>query len=245
MNGKWQELYLSTKVAIEIYLETIGPFQFYQPFYQPILPFGQQHEQLSYSNKDFTGSETDNNGEDTLSSQKRSESGITPVAKDTVIVTENSGTKTVKTRITGHQKLSLLGIPSLNILTKKKLAKRKVSKYMYPGKSAEDIEAELRTIKVNLMPSHIIIHAGTNNIPVDSAEVCVKKIESLVLKTKSKFPDSKIGVSGITMRQDIEVGQNIKQVNKKLEDLSKNHNISFIDNSSINNTCLNGGKLHF
>ncbi len=46
------------------------------------------------------------------------------------------------------------------------------------------------------------------------------------------------------MRQDIEVGQNIKQVNKKLKDLSKNHNVSFIDNSSINNTCLNGGKLH-
>ncbi len=63
---------------------------------------------------------------------------------------------------------------------------------------------------------------GTNNIP---AEVCVKKIESLFLKTKSKFPDLKIGVSGITMRQDIEVGQNIKQVNKKLEDLSKNHNV--------------------
>jgi hypothetical protein len=72
----------------------------------------------------------------------------------------------------------------------------------------------------------------------------VKKIESLVLITKSKFPDSKIGVSGITMRQDIDVGQNIKQVNKKLEDLSKNHNVSFIDNSNINNTCLNGGKLH-
>jgi hypothetical protein len=46
------------------------------------------------------------------------------------------------------------------------------------------------------------------------------------------------------MRQDIEEGQNIKQVNKKLEDLSKNHNVSFIDNSNINNICLNGGKLH-
>ena len=119
-----------------------------------------------------------------------------------------------------------------------------MSKYAYLGKSAEDIEAELRTIKVNSTPSYIIIHAGTNNISADSAEVCLKKIESLVLKTQSKFPDSKIGVSGITMRLDIEVGQNIKQVSKKLEDLSKNHNVSFIDNSNINNTCLNGGKLH-
>jgi hypothetical protein len=55
-------------------------------------------------------SETDNDGEDTLASQKRFESGITPVAKDTVIVTKTRERKTAKTRITGHQKLSLLGI---------------------------------------------------------------------------------------------------------------------------------------
>ena len=72
----------------------------------------------------------------------------------------------------------------------------------------------------------------------------MKKIESLILKTKSKFPNAKIGVSGITMRQDIEVELNIIQVNKKLEDLSRKYNISFIDNSSIDSTCLNGGKLH-
>jgi hypothetical protein len=189
-------------------------------------------------------SETDNDGEATLTSQKRFESGITPVAKDTVIVTKNSGMENSKDTDYRSSEIVLIGDSIIKHIDPKKLAKRKVSKYMYPGKSAEDIEAELRTIKVNLTPSYIIIHAGTNNIIADSAEVCVKKIESLVLKTKSKFPDSKIGVSGITMGQDIEVGQNIKQINKKLEDLSKNHNDSFIDNSSINNTCLNGGKLH-
>jgi hypothetical protein len=189
-------------------------------------------------------SETDNDGKDTLTSKKRFESGITPVAKDTVIVTKNSGTENSKDTDYRSSEIVLIGDSIIKHIDPKKLAKRKASKYAYPGKSAEDIEAELRTIKVNSTPSHVIIHAGTNNIPADSAEVCVKKIECLVLKTKSKFPDSKIGVSGITMRQDIEVGQNIKQVNKKLEDLSKNHNVSFIDNSNINNTCLNGGKLH-
>jgi hypothetical protein len=70
-------------------------------------------------------SETDNDGEDTLTSQKRFESGITPVAKDTVSVTKNSGTETIKIPITGHQKLSLLRIPSLNILTQKSLQRGK------------------------------------------------------------------------------------------------------------------------
>ena len=162
-------------------------------------------------------------------------------------LTKNSGTENSKDTDYRSSEIVLIGDSIIKHIDPKKHAKRKVSKYTYPGKSAEDIDAELRTIKVNSTPSHIIIHAGTNNIPADSAEVCVKIIESLVLKTKSKFPDSKIGVSGITMRQDIEVGQNIKQINKKLEDLSKNHNVSFIDNSSINNTCLHGGnagKLH-
>ncbi len=40
-------------------------------------------------------SETDD-GKNTLMSQKRSESGITPVAKDTVIVTQNLGTENSK-----------------------------------------------------------------------------------------------------------------------------------------------------
>jgi hypothetical protein len=69
--------------------------------------------------------ETDNDGEDTLTSKKRFESGITPVAEDNVIVTKTRERKTVKTRITGHQKLSLLGIPSLNILTQKSVQRGK------------------------------------------------------------------------------------------------------------------------
>jgi hypothetical protein len=109
-------------------------------------------------------SETDNDGEDTLTSQKRFESGITPVAKDTVIVTKNSGTENSKDTDYRSSEIVLIGDSIIKHIDPKKLAKRKVSKYAYPGKSAEDIEAELRTIKVNSTPSHIIIHAGTNNI---------------------------------------------------------------------------------
>ncbi len=111
-------------------------------------------------------SETDDDGENTLTSQKRSESGITPVAKDTVIVTQNSGTENSKHADYRSSEIVFIGDSIIKHIDPKKLAKRKVSKYTYPGKSAEDIEeAELRTIKVNSTPSHIIIHAGTNNIP--------------------------------------------------------------------------------
>ncbi len=34
---------------------------------------------------------------------------------------------------------------------------------MFPGKRAEEIASEVKNIKVQLHPTHVIIHAGTNN----------------------------------------------------------------------------------
>ena len=202
------------------------------------------HFEVQTQNRFSILSDTDNDELETLISQKRHESGTIPVTKDTVMLTENSIAKNGNATDHRSAEIILIGDSIIKHIEPRKLTKKKVNKYTYPGKTSEDIEAELGTIKNNSTPSHVIIHAGTNDIPVESAEVCAKKIESLVLKTKSKFPSSKIEVSGITTRQDIEVGQNINKVNKKLEDLSKKHNISFIDNCNINNTCLNNSMLH-
>ena len=78
-------------------------------------------------------SETDNDGEDTLTSQKRFESGITPVAKDTVSVTKNSGTENSKDTDYRSSEIVLIGDSIIKHIDPKKLAKRKVSKYAYPG----------------------------------------------------------------------------------------------------------------
>ncbi|CAB4005993.1 Hypothetical predicted protein [Paramuricea clavata] len=64
------------------------------------------------------------------------------------------------------------------------------------------------------------------------------------VKTKAKFPNSKVGLSGITFRQDIEQATKIQEVNKKLEEMAAKHDVMFIDNSSIDHTCLNGRNLH-
>ena len=170
------------------------------------------HFEVQTQNRFSILSDTDNEEVETLISRKSHESGATPVTKDTVMLTENPINK--NSNATDHRsaEIILIGDSIIKQIYPRKLTKKKVNKYTYLGKTSKEIEAELGTIKSNSTPSHVIIHAGTNDIPVESAEVCATKIESLVLKIKSKFPSSKIRVTGITTRQDIEVGKGINQL---------------------------------
>ncbi|CAB4019641.1 Hypothetical predicted protein [Paramuricea clavata] len=148
------------------------------------------------------------------------------------------------TRKRVKEEIVLIGDSIVKHIDPRKLTKKKVYKFTYPGKTAEDIEKELNIINIQSSPSHVIVHAGTNNIPIDSTKVCSKKLERLVIKTKAKFPNSKVGLSGITFRQDIEQATKIQEVNKKLEEMAAKHDVMFIDNSSIDHTCLNGSNIH-
>jgi hypothetical protein len=51
-------------------------------------------------------------------------------------------------------------------------------------------------------------------------------------------------VSGLTYREDVSVNPIRVEVNEKLKNLSVIHEFSYIDNSKIDNTCLNKSKLH-
>ena len=75
---------------------------------------------------------------------------------------------------------------------------------------------------------------------MDTPDTCAKKLKSLVIKIKDKFPNTKISFFEITFREDIYLATNIEEVNKKLKEISAKHEVVFIGNSSIDNTCLNG-----
>ena len=125
-----------------------------------------------------------------------------------------------------------------------KLSRRVVRKFTYRGKTCEEISEAVDDIQTTTDPSHIIIHCGTNNLPTDTAEVCATKIVNLARKVRNKFPNSKVGVSGLTYREDIAVNPVLLEVNEKLKKLSATHEFSYIDDSKIDNTCLNWSKLH-
>ena len=69
-------------------------------------------------------------------------------------------------------------------------------------------------------------------------------MEELIMSVKQKFPNSKIGISGITPRQDIDLKLKIKEINEKVQSLSSKHGVKFINNLSIDEACLNSSKLH-
>ena len=94
-------------------------------------------------------------------------------------------------------------------------------KHTYPGKRAEEIVKEIRSIthpQTNV--SHVIIHAGTNNLPTDSAKQCVQNIKNLTSDMKNKFPNAKIGISGLIVRVDIDVATKV-QCNKSTKILNR------------------------
>jgi predicted amidohydrolase len=78
-------------------------------------------------------------------------------------------------------------------------------------------------IESNLTPSHVVVHAVTNNIPLQSVDECINNIEELIVGVKEKFPDSKIGISGIRTRQDIDSTSKVNEVNEKIKAISLKH----------------------
>jgi len=92
-------------------------------------------------------------------------------------------------------------------------------------------------INVNGDPAHVIVHAGTNNLTTDSAQRCAKSV-------KLKFPNSRIAISALTHREDLDLRVKLHDANESLKSLSESNNFTFIDNSIIDNSCLNSNKLH-
>ena len=139
----------------------------------------------------------------------------------------------------------LIGDSMIKHIDPKKLSQRHVHKFAYPGKTTAEIAEAVDNIAVaSADPSHVIIHTGTNNLPSESADSCVADIKSLVLKVKSKFPNSSIGLSGIVYREDINVDAKRIEVNERVKLTAVDDNFTYIDNSVIDASALNGSRLH-
>ena len=72
----------------------------------------------------------------------------------------------------------------------------------------------------------------------------IPKIQNLAENIQSKFPNAKLGISGLTCREDVQINPICVEVNEKLKKLCSDKNFAYIDDSSIDKTCLNGSKLH-
>ena len=139
----------------------------------------------------------------------------------------------------------IIGDSIIKNIDPKKLSKKRVHKCSYPGKTTEQISHEITNLKINTSPSHVIIHAGTNNlVTTDSPNSCAIKIEKLATKIQQKFPQAKIAISGLTSREDVDVSTKLDSVNSELRSIAKKHGFYFVDNCIIDSSCLKRSTLH-
>ena len=84
----------------------------------------------------------------------------------------------------------------------RKLSRKRFNKFSFPGKRAEELHPKSGIKIDNNQP--MLMHEGTNNVPKDTGDQCIKNIKGLCSRVKEKFPQSKLGVSGIFLRKDID-----------------------------------------
>ena len=137
----------------------------------------------------------------------------------------------------------LIGDSITENIDPRKMSRRRTVKICLPGERAEQITAEVKSIPV-INPSHVIIHAGTNNLPTDSEYECTKHVEDLAKCIKARFPDAKVALSAITPRRDIDLSAKMFEVNNMIQELCKKLGLYFINNDNLNESCLNGNQLH-
>ena len=113
----------------------------------------------------------------------------------------------------------------------------------HPGASTEALIDHIKpAIRKN--PDIVVIHAGTNDLQ-NNCNI-VKEAKKLVSAVKEVDKDNsiKIAFSSIINREDEDFKDKINDVNNKLKNYCNSAWLDFIDNSNIDGSCLNRGKLH-
>ena len=91
----------------------------------------------------------------------------------------------------------------------------------------------------------VIVHLGTNNITTDdSPQTIARKIAEVGKEIQRKTQAPRIIISGIIPRNDKRVGSKIVDTNNELRSMCVQMKWRFVNNDRLNESCLNGSKLH-
>ena len=112
----------------------------------------------------------------------------------------------------------------------------------HSGAKVKQIEDKLKSDGDRKYDS-VILHVGTNDLAHADANKVAKDMDDLIYEVKTRT--KKIAVSSVIYRYDGRDHSNkIDQYNKLLENLCVKHKATFINNNNIDESRLNGSKLH-
>ena len=110
--------------------------------------------------------------------------------------------------------------------------------HSYSGARVKLIEEKIKNDGDGQYDS-VILHVGTNDLAHGDANKVAKDMDDLINEVKTHT--KKIAVSNVIMIDQY----NIDQYNKLLENLCLKHNVTLIKNNNIDESRLNGSKMHF
>ena len=90
-------------------------------------------------------------------------------------------------------------------------------------------------------PSSLIVHTGTNDIEKSSTETCFENFQALIDLTAQKFPNTKIIISSLLVRND-KFDATRSELNNKLSHLRSYANVHIVNNEHITNDMLHDRK---
>ena len=112
-----------------------------------------------------------------------------------------------------------------------------------PGAATEDIVDYIKS-SIRNKPGFLLAHSGANDLT--NGINTITKIRKVVATVEEMDNEKKIklGFSSIICREDVDKTDEIIAVNDRLQKYCLSKGLLFVDNSNINASCLNRGKLH-
>ena len=121
--------------------------------------------------------------------------------------------------------------------------KRRVTVRSFPGASSSNMKHYLQP-SLQLKPSEIILHTGTNDLRDSSSRAVAEKLVDLGNLISSSSP-STITISALTQRFDDEsLGKKVTECNKIIKSFCNQNGWVLVQHPNIDLSCVNSQKLH-
>ena len=122
--------------------------------------------------------------------------------------------------------------------------KRRVTIRSFPGASSSDMKHYLQP-SLQLKPSEIILHGGTNDLRDSSSRAVAEKLVDLGNLISSSSPSTKVTISALTQRiDDKSLGKKVTECNKIIKSFCNQNGWVLVQHPNIDLSCVNSQKLH-
>ena len=144
-----------------------------------------------------------------------------------------------------RKKITVIGDSMVKFLRSDEMSSvnNAVNVMKHPGSTTDDMVDYVRPV-TRKKPDVIIMHVGTNDLTKGVNTMSkVRKIVSAIQEVDSTR-NIRLGFSSIVQRADKDYSKEIEDINTSLKSYCLGKGLIFVDNSNIDESCINDSKFH-